>query len=346
MKAALLVQPKKIEIEDVNIPDIKEKEVLIKVKRAGICGSDNHIFNKGEIASVKAKFPFILGHECSGQIVEIGRDVKNLKIGDRIAIEPFTNCGECEFCKKGQFNLCNHYHFLAAPPDDNGVFVEYLAHDYRHCYLLPENLSYEEGALIEPLAITIQAFERSNLEIGNPILIIGAGTIGLLTLMLVKTLGAGKCVVIDYYDEKLEIAKKLGADFTLNVNDEGLLPKAREISKGKGFPVIFDSVGKENTTMFSVELAKKGGTIVIIGLSDDKSRFVINKVVNKMLTLNGTLDFAFDSFEKAISLVEQNKISVTKIISHYFNFNEINKAFENFNCNNKTTVKTIIKVDE
>jgi L-iditol 2-dehydrogenase len=346
MKAALLIEPKKIEMNDLEIPKIREDEVLIKIKRVGICGSDNHIYNKGEIAFLKVKLPFILGHECSGEVVDIGKGVNNIKIGNRVAIEPSIHCGKCEFCRKGKFNLCDDYRFLAAPPDNNGALVEYLAHRSDHCFLIPDSISYEEGALIEPLAIVVQAFEISNFNIGDPILILGAGTIGLLTLMLLKSLGADKCVIVDYYDEKLSIAKKMGADFTVNVKDEDLLSKIRKFSDNKGFPVIFDSAGKENSLNIAITVAKKGGTIVIIGISEEKASFNIVDLIGGVLTIKGTNDFGDNIFNKAISLVKDKKVDVKKIISHSFNFDEIDEAFKNVNNNSNNTIKTIININE
>lgn len=345
MKAALLTAPKKIEIADLEMPTIKNDDVLIKIKRVGVCGSDNHMYNKGEIAFSKVKFPFILGHECSGEVVEIGKDVKNIKIGDRVAIEPSTHCGKCEYCRKGLFNLCDEYHFLAAPPDNNGAFVEYLTHRYDHCFLIPENISFGEGSLVEPLAIAIQAFEISNFNIGDNILIIGSGTIGLLILMLLKSIGADKCVVIDYFDSKLEIAKNIGADLTINAGDKDLLAKAKIFSKGKGFPVIFDSAGKENSINIGITLAKKCGTIVVVGISDEKASFNIVDIISSMLTIKGTTDFSNNIFSKAISLIGNKKVDVMKIVTHYFNLNELGKAFENINDNSRNTIKTIIRIN-
>lgn len=345
MKAAFLTEPKKIEIKDLEMPEVKDENVLIKIKRVGVCGSDNHIYNKGEIAFSKVKFPFILGHECSGEVVDIGKAVKNIKIGDRVAIEPSVHCGKCEYCRNGKFNLCDDYHFLAAPPDNNGAFVEYITHRYDHCFLIPGAISFDEGALVEPLAIVVQAFEISNFNIGDNILILGSGTIGLLTLMLLKSLGADKCVAVDYFDSKLEIAKKMGADLTINAGDADLLFKAKEFSKGKGFPTIFDSVGKENSLNAGLSLAKKGGTIVIIGISDDKASFNIVDLINNMLTIKGTNDFSNNIFSKAISLIGNKKVDVMKIVSHYFNLDELDKAFKNINNNSKNTIKTIIRIN-
>lgn len=343
MKAALLVSPMNIEIKNIENPKIGPEDLLIKIKRVGICGSDNHMYKKGELGKVKIDLPFILGHEGSGEVVDMGSAVKGFKIGDRVAIEPPSICGKCEFCLSGRYNLCDNYKSLTAPPDNNGCFCEFLAHNCNHAFILPENVSYEEGALVEPLSVIIQAFEISNFKIGDDVLIIGAGSLGLMTLMLVTALGAGRCFVAEINEFKLEIAKKLGADFIINVARTDIIDFINCNTLGKGIPVIFDYVGGGHTLSTSISVAKKNATIVIIGITDDKASFDIVQLINKMLVIKGTTDFV-NAFPKAISLINNRKVDLKAVITHYFDFEDINKAFQNIQ-NNTKTIKTIIKFD-
>ena len=343
MKAAFLTEPMKIEIRNIQIPETGPEDLLIKIKRVAICGSDNHIYKKGEIAMMKVDLPFILGHECSGEIVGMGEEVKGFKIGDRVAIEPPTICGKCEFCLSGRYNLCDNYKFLAAPPDTNGAFSEFIVHNYNRCFLLPNDISYEEGALVEPLSIIIQAFEISNFKIGDDVLIIGSSSIGLLILMLVKAFGAGKCFIADINDFKLKVARKLGADFALNISNINIKDFINSHTSNKGVSVIFDSVGANTTLDNSILAAKKGATIVIIGITDDKSSFDIVQLICKMLTIKGTTDFV-NTFPKAINLIKNKKIDVMSIVTDVFDFKDLDKAFKNMNSSSKT-IKTMISFD-
>lgn len=343
MKAALLTKPQTIEIRDIEMPKVGLLDLLVKIKNVCICGSDNHIYKKGEIALTKVDLPFILGHECSGEVVDMGNDVTGFKIGDRVAIEPPSICGKCEFCLSGRYNLCDSYKFLGAPPDNNGAFCEYLAHNFNHCFLLPDGLTYEEGALIEPLSIVIQAFEISNFKIGDDVLIMGAGSIGLMLLMLLKAMNAGRCFIADTNDFKLSIAKRLNADFTIDVSKVNIAEYIDSHTAGRGIPVIFDTVGAGETLNECIRISKKNATIVIIGITEDKASFDIVQVIGKMLIIKGTTDFV-NAFPKAISLIKNKKVNAGSIITHRFNFKDIAQAFKNMNSNSQT-IKTMIKFD-
>ena len=343
MKAALLTYPGVIEIREVSKPVPGPDDLLIKVKRACICGSDNHIYKKGEIAGSKVDLPFILGHEFSGEVIETGINTRGFKKGDRIAVEPCLICGQCVFCRTGRYNLCDNYRFLAAPPDSNGAFCEYIAHNHNHCFLLPDNISYEQGALIEPLSIVIQAFEISNFKIADDILIFGAGSIGLLLLILFKSMGAGRCFITDVNGFKLETAKRLGADFAINTADADAMPIINAATEGKGIAVIIDSVGGEKTLNQGIEVSAKNATIVVIGITDDKSSFDIVQLICKMLVIKGTTDFV-NAFPKAINLIKNNKVDVLPVITDTYHFSDIAEAFRNVNTS-RNTIKTMIRFD-
>ncbi|RLE14520.1 NAD(P)-dependent alcohol dehydrogenase, partial [Candidatus Aerophobetes bacterium] len=208
--AMYLEKPGKIISRKIDMPEIKKDEVLVKIKAVGVCGSDVHYYDKGKIGSFIVKRPLILGHECSGEIVEVGEEVKNLQIGDKVALEPGIPCRRCIYCKTGRYNLCPEIRFMATPPV-NGAFVEYVAHPADFVFKLPENVSYEEATLFEPLAVGLYSVVRAKVGFGGKILILGAGPIGLSTLQAAINIGGGRITVADIYDFRLEKAKELGA---------------------------------------------------------------------------------------------------------------------------------------
>ena len=198
MKTAVMTDLRKVEIQERPIPQPKDDEALVKVEYVGICGSDLHYYEAGRIGNFIVETPFVLGHEAGGTVVEVGKNVKNLKVGDRVALEPGKTCGHCEFCKQGKYNLCPDVVFFATPPVD-GVFQEYVAHEAGLCFKLPENVSTMEGALIEPLAVGMHAASQGDAHLGQTAVVTGAGCIGLVSLLALKARGVSKVIVVDVW---------------------------------------------------------------------------------------------------------------------------------------------------
>ena len=188
-----------------DIPQPKDNEVLVKLEYVGICGSDMHYYETGRIGDYVVEPPFVLGHEPGGTVVEVGKNVKHLKVGDRVALEPGKTCGHCEYCREGKYNLCPDVVFFATPPVD-GVFQEYVAHEADLCFKLPENVSTLEGALIEPLAVGFHAANQGNAHAGQTALVFGAGCIGLVSMMALKAEGVSKVYVVDIMQKRLDKA--------------------------------------------------------------------------------------------------------------------------------------------
>ena len=203
------------------MPQAGSGQVVVKMEYCGICGSDMHFFQNGAIGPRKAPPDFVLGHECAGTVVEVGEGVQTLKVGDRVALEPGVPCGHCEFCMTGKYNLCPDVHFMAAamPPTD-GALREYMAYPEKWCFKLPDNVSTLEGAMIEPLAVGMHAAVRGEVSMGKTVAIIGVGTIGFMTMLACKAMGASKIIVSDALENRLEIARQFGADVTINAKTE------------------------------------------------------------------------------------------------------------------------------
>lgn len=224
MKVAVMSEIGKIEYTKRPIPNIKEDEVLVKLEYVGICGSDMHYYENGKIGDYIVKPPFVLGHEPSGEVIQVGEKVKNLKVGDKVALEPGKTCGKCKFCKEGKYNLCSDVVFFATPPVD-GVFQEYVSHPADLCFRLPDNVSTLEGALIEPLAVGFHAANQGEAHIGQSAIVFGAGCIGLVSMMALKACGVSKVFVVDIVQKRLDKALELGATGVIHGKKEDVLKK-------------------------------------------------------------------------------------------------------------------------
>ena len=241
------------------IPTPKADEVLVKLEYVGICGSDMHYYETGAIGDYVVEPPFVLGHEPGGTVVEVGSNVKHLKAGDRVALEPGKTCGRCEFCRQGKYNLCPDVVFFATPPVD-GVFQEYVAHEAA---LLPDNVSTLEGALIEPLAVGFHAASQGGAHAGQTAVVMGAGCIGLVSMMALKAQGVSRVYVVDAMAKRLEKALELGADGVVNGKEEDAVEAVRRLTGSAGCDLVIETAGTEITTRQAVHMTKKGSTIVV-----------------------------------------------------------------------------------
>ena len=220
-----------MEKRDVPMPAPKEKQVVVKLEYVGICGSDVHYYENGRIGDFIVDGDFILGHECAGTVVELGEGVKDLKVGDRVALEPGITCGQCEFCKSGRYNLCPDVEFLATPPY-HGCLENYIAFPENMCFKLPDNITTKEGALVEPLSVGMHAAKQGKVTLGSSVVILGAGCIGLCTLLACKAFGATDITVVDVIPKRLDYAMKLGATRVINGKDVNTVDEIDKITAG------------------------------------------------------------------------------------------------------------------
>ena len=239
MKVAVMNGIGKMGFTERDIPTPKDDEVLVKLDYVGICGSDLHYYESGAIGDYVVEPPFVLGHEPGGVVVEVGKDVKHLKVGDKVALEPGKTCGHCEFCKQGKYNLCPDVVFFATPPVD-GVFQEYVAHEADLCFKLPENVSTLEGALIEPLAVGFHAAIQGDAHLGQKAVVMGAGCIGLVSMMALKARGVSEVYVVDIMEKRLAKAMELGADGVINGSKTDAVEEVRKLTEGKGCDLALD----------------------------------------------------------------------------------------------------------
>ena len=345
MKVAIMTDIQKMDFEERPIPQPKDDEVLVKLDYVGICGSDLHYYETGAIGDYVVKPPFVLGHEPGGVVVEVGKDVKHLQVGDRVALEPGKTCGQCEFCKEGTYNLCPDVVFFATPPVD-GVFQEYVAHEANLCFKLPDNVSTLEGALIEPLAVGFHAAIQGDAHLGQKAVVMGAGCIGLVSMMALKARGVSEVYVVDVMDKRLEKAKELGATGVINGMKEDVVAKVKELTGGRGTDLVIETAGAEVTSRQAILMARKGSTIVFVGYSrTGEVTLPMSIALDKELTFKTVFRYRH-IYPMAIQAVADGKINLKGIVTDEFPLDEADKAME-FSMNNKADiVKAVIKIHE
>lgn len=311
----------------------------------GICGSDLHYYETGSIGDYVVKPPFVLGHEPGGTVVEVGKNVTHLKVGDRVALEPGKTCGHCEFCKQGKYNLCPEVVFFATPPVD-GVFQEYVAHEADLCFKLPENVSTLEGALIEPLAVGFHAAIQGDAHLGQKAVVMGAGCIGLVSMMALKARGVSEVYVVDIMEKRLEKAMELGASGVINGAREDVLERVKELTDNKGMDLVIETAGTEITTRQAIHMAKKGSVIVLVGYSKSgEMKLPMSLVLDKELTFKTVFSYRH-IYPMAIDAVASGMVNLKGIVTNIFTLDEAQKAMD-YSVNNKADiVKAVIKIAE
>lgn len=344
-KAAYMHGTDKMIIKEIDVPEIKKDQVLVQLEYVGICSSDVHYYHSGRCGSYEVDLneDFMLGHECAGTVVEIGEDVTSLQVGDRVALEPGITCGTCEFCKAGKYNLCPDVVFLATPPVQ-GCYEEYIAFPENMCFKLPDNVSTKEGALIEPLSVGFHAANQGNVQVGDTVVILGGGCIGLVTLLSCKAHGAGKIILADIVDARLEKAKELGATHVINSKEVDVKEEIARLTEGRGVDIVFETAGSPVTIAQTPFLVCKGGTIVLVGISaQEEINYNFAQIMDKEATIKSVFRYR-NIYPKAIAAVASGAIDVNNIVTHEFDLEHIQEAFEEA-VNNKTDlVKAVIKI--
>ncbi|MFR8238536.1 MAG: NAD(P)-dependent alcohol dehydrogenase [Dorea sp.] len=345
MKVAVMLGVGKMGFEERDIPKAKDDEVLVKLEYVGICGSDLHYYETGAIGDYVVKPPFVLGHEPGGTVVEVGKNVKHLKVGDRVALEPGKTCGHCEFCKTGRYNLCPDVVFFATPPVD-GVFQEYVAHEADLCFKLPDNVSTLEGALIEPLAVGFHAAIQGEAHLGQRAVVMGAGCIGLVSMMALKARGVSEVYVVDIMEKRLEKALELGATGVINGAKEDVLERVKELTGGAGMDLVIETAGTEITTRQAIHMAKKGSNIVLVGYGKSgEMTLPMSLVLDKELTFKTVFRYRH-IYPMAIDAVAAGKVNLKGIVTDVFGLDEAQKAMD-YSVNNKADiVKAVIRIAE
>ncbi|CAA94842.1 Sorbitol dehydrogenase [Caenorhabditis elegans] len=327
--SAVLYGINDLRLEQAPISKPGPRQVLVKINTVGICGSDVHFLTHGAIGSFVVKEPMVLGHESSGVVSEIGSEVKGFKVGDRIAMEPGLPCKLCEHCKIGRYNLCPDMRFFATPPV-NGALSRFVVHDADFCFKLPDNLSFEDGALLEPLSVAIQACRRGTVQMGQKILVLGAGPIGVLNLLTAKAIGASKVVITDLNDERLALARLLGADATINVMGKRSDEVRSEIIKAFGDQqphVSIECTGVQPCVETAIMTTRSGGVVVLVGLGAERVEIPLIQSPTREVDLRGTFRSA-NCYSTAIELISSGKLDLSGLTRAHYKLEESLEAFK------------------
>ena len=327
MKAAMLYGVKDLRVEDVDMPGIGIGEVLVKIKAATTCGTDVKIYQRGYVEKI-IKLPTIFGHEWAGEVVEVGDDLDWPKKGMRVRAGNSAPCLHCNMCQKGKYNLCENMIWLW------GAYAEYIKVPARTVLVnmqeIPSNVSFEEAAITEPLACVLHGVEEANVKLGDTVVVIGAGPIGLLHLLTVKKMGAEKVVVIDLVDERLNVAKELGADETINAGKENSVEKVQQLTGGYGADIVIEAIGSPATWEQALRLARKGGTILEFGGCPPGTEIKLNTEMLHYgeLTVLGAFHTTPLHFRKALNLISSRTVDVRPLVTKRMRLEDIKQAFE------------------
>lgn len=341
MKALVYEGPHQMPIREVPACTPKAGQVKIKVKYCGICGSDLHGYTG---ASGRKIPPMIMGHEFSGIVTELGEGVKKFKVGDRVAVQPVEYCGECEFCRNGSVNVCANRRGLGVL-DVNGAFTESICVNEKFVYGLADNVSDEEGALLEPLSVAYHAVGHAKPIEGRNVLIAGTGTIGLLVLMLVKANHPAKIVVTDLSDDRLAMARRFGADITVNPAQQDLDQVLRDAGLRDNIHVAIECVGATPTCQQTVDFVKIQGRIIWVGNAAKMVNINMQNIVTRELSIQGVYAFTEEDFAGALKMLEEKRIPAKEIVSRIVPLEETTETFEELVKGASRDIKVLVDVN-
>ena len=343
MRAAVLTEVGRLTLEERPLPEIGADEVLVRVSYAGVCGSDMALFENGYIGESVVRGPMVLGHEASGVVVRVGHSVTDLRPGTRVALEPGVPCLHCAFCTAGRYNLCPDVYFWASLPVTEGAFQEYVRHRASFCHPLPDEVGLLEGALIEPLSVALHAVARSGAQLGDRAVVLGAGCIGLLTLLTLRAAGVRDVVVVDLVDNRLELARRLGAE-VLNASTSPDLFAALSERFGHGPEVVFETAGNRVTMDQSVRIVRRGGTVTFVGYTKDgRADLNVNLLIDKEVTVRTVFRYC-NVYPKAITAVASGTIPLGEVVSAVYPFEDIQQGMEHAVHHKADVTKCVIRV--
>jgi L-iditol 2-dehydrogenase len=342
VKALVLKEYRKFALEDFPVPALLPDEVLVRVRACGICGSDVHGMDGSSGRRIP---PIIMGHEAAGVIAETGATVTGWNKGDRVTFDSTVSCGECWYCRRGEINLCENRRVLGVSCGEyrrHGAFAEYIVVPARILYRLPENLSFEQAAMVEAVSVAVHAVERTPLTLNASVVVVGSGMIGLLVVQVLRARGCGKIIAIDLDKEKLTLAKKFGATDIIEATEADLPQKIRALTSERGADAAFEVVGMPATVKTAIESVRKGGSVTLVGNLKPQVELPLQWVVTRELTLFGTCASAGE-YPACLDLIASGRINVTDFISATPPLEEGAKWFERLYAGEKGLMKVLLK---
>lgn len=345
MKAAVYHALKDVRLEELEVPVTNAGKVRVKVQFAGICGSDLHAYHHGigvqtgEPHALSGRMaPLTLGHEFSGIVDEIGEGVTGFSAGDRVTIEPLIYCGKCQYCRSGNYNQCESFGFIGL--NDNGGFAEYVIVEPYMLHKLPDNVSFEEAALVEPTAVAMHAVKQSQLKVGNNVAVFGAGPIGLLTILAAKSAGAARIFAVDVSEERLQLATRLGA---IAINSAKEDAAAVILSATGGVDVAYEAAGVQPTLTSALKAVKKGGEVMIIAAFAEPPKVDMFEMMIKEANLTSILAYRH-IFPEIISLISAGKLDVKQVITKKISLDRIIEDGLELLIKDKSQAKILVQI--
>ena len=326
MKAAVIRGSRRLDIEDVPRPEPGPEDALVHLRAMPICGSDLHGF-QGVIPQ-RRPVGLIMGHEAAGQVIEVGRNVSGVQAGDRVAIDPQLNCGSCSSCRRGLTHLCDDMRLIGSAMRGflHGANAEYIAVPGGNLHRLPDGLSYLQGGMAEPVGNAVHVSARAGVKEGSVVAVIGAGAIGLLAIQAAKAFGADRVIASDLRAVKLDLARQLGADYTLQADDT-YIESVRELTHGEGVDIAIECVGYEETYRSAIAVLSKRGTLAALGYVVEDVKFPMRTLIFREISVIGSTGFNW-SVDPAFEFLESGVISVEPLITHTFDLQQAQAAYE------------------
>jgi|SRR6185437_7849052 len=338
MKAFQFFGKNDIRLVDLPEPEVGESDVLLKIKKVGICGTDLHIYTGG----MSVPTPLVLGHEFVGEVVKIGKDVTKVTVGDRAVAEHVIGCGKCGYCEEGKRNLCKNPTVIGL--HRQGGLAEYLAVPESLIYRLPEELGYDEGVLVEPLSIAVYAVRKADVRVGDTVAVIGQGPIGLFVDQVAKSAGA-TVYGFDKHDNRLQFAQDhqyIHKGF--NVTQDDYLKNFQSLLSTDGADVVFEAVGSDQSAEMAFELARGAGKVLVLGVFEHNVQVNMMQIVKKELTVQGSWT-CISSFAPTLSLLASKEVEVSQFITHRYSFSDTKKAFDEALTDKGNRIKTVIEFE-
>jgi L-iditol 2-dehydrogenase len=329
MRQAFLTAPGRFEVRDVPEPGaIAPNEAVVRLEAVGVCGSDLHYFTEGRIGSQVVEYPFTIGHECAGVVERIGEAVRRVAVGDRVAVDPAMPCGECEWCRRGRENVCPRMRFLGCPGEVEGALKELLVMPERCLFRLPESLSAEAGAVLEPAAICAHAVAQSRVAPHETIAVLGCGPIGLLTLACARASGRRHAFATDLVPERVAAARRFGADEAYNRSETDVVQAIVDATHGRGVDVVYECAGEQDTLDQALRLATPGGRVSILGIPSTPRVELIADLARRKELLLINVRRQNRMVEHAIELAASGAVPAAQLVTHRFPLERVGDAFE------------------
>jgi len=340
MLQAIMTAPRNIEFRQIDKPELQPDQIMLQTKRIGVCGSDIHVFHG---MHPYTGYPIVQGHEVSGVVAAVGADVEGFSIGDKITFAPQVICGECYPCQNGMYHICESLQVMGF--QTNGTAQEYFPLPADIVFKLPPEMSLDHAAMIEPIAVAVHAVLKGGDVAGKKVLVLGAGTIGNLVAQVAKAFGAAAVMITDISDYKLEKARASGIDYGVNPSHEDLNQAILNRFGPTRADLILECVGAQPTITQAIQVARKGTTIVIVGVFGEKPTVDLGLVQDRELKLAGTLMYQNSDYEIAIDLIKSGKMCLDDLITHRFKFEQYLDAYHAIEAANGEYMKVMIELD-